>query len=290
MKKIQKGFTMAEILITLAIIGVVAAIALPAVTSLMPDKNKIMYLKAYDSLASTVKDLAYNTTYFSPVFSLDNYTTFDISKTTLANYSDVEFENDSNYDLDVTIKDSGNEANDKLCLALSKTFNILGEEACSETEFPDKPSFTTQNGMKWWITTPWSVIRYSENLSCPADMVAKMELEEGATCSSTEVLYYSLVYVDIDPAKNSTNCIVTDEACEKRVPDRFLFKVFAGGNVYPADSFGKEYLKNRMSTKKQKIEIENPKVEDTVQANDQSWMRTQIYNHEGAQYIVSYDD
>ncbi len=257
MKKRQKGFTMAEILITLAIIGVVAAIALPAVTSLMPDKNKIMYLKAYDSLVSTIKSLAYNKSIFPPVINTGSSNIRDISKATLANYSNVTI---GDIDIEVTISDSNNVTNDKLCKVLANTFNILGSESCSQTEFPDSPSFTTQNGMKWWITTPMA-------------RISGRSYSDGKR--STVVEYYSFVYVDVDPAMNSTNCFVTDAACEGRVPDRFKFIVLAGGEVYPADSFGKEYLKNRMSTKKVKIDIANP-VEDDI---TQGLITTEVYTY-----------
>ena len=38
------GYTLAEALIALAIVGVVAAIALPMANKFMPDGNKILYL------------------------------------------------------------------------------------------------------------------------------------------------------------------------------------------------------------------------------------------------------
>lgn len=46
----KKGFTLAELLIVLGITGIVAAVLLPAINNIMPDKTKIMYLKAYDEL------------------------------------------------------------------------------------------------------------------------------------------------------------------------------------------------------------------------------------------------
>ena len=37
----KTGFTLAELLITLVVIGIISAITLPAINKLMPDKNKI---------------------------------------------------------------------------------------------------------------------------------------------------------------------------------------------------------------------------------------------------------
>ena len=52
----KTGFTLAELLITLGIIGVIVAILVPAVNNAMPDENKAMYLKTYDTLSDTIKN------------------------------------------------------------------------------------------------------------------------------------------------------------------------------------------------------------------------------------------
>ena len=53
----KKGFTLAEVLIALAIIGVTAAITAPMLSSLMPDKHKAMVLKYYKTITDINKDL-----------------------------------------------------------------------------------------------------------------------------------------------------------------------------------------------------------------------------------------
>ena len=40
---LKKGFTLQELLISMAIIGIVAAVAAPGLIGLMPDKKKSMY-------------------------------------------------------------------------------------------------------------------------------------------------------------------------------------------------------------------------------------------------------
>ena len=54
---IKKGFTLQELLISLAIVGIVAAIAAPAITALMPDKKKAMYMKAYNTLTNVTNEI-----------------------------------------------------------------------------------------------------------------------------------------------------------------------------------------------------------------------------------------
>lgn len=45
------GFTLMEIIVTIGIIGVVAAITAPTINNIMPDKNKIKVMKAYKTLS-----------------------------------------------------------------------------------------------------------------------------------------------------------------------------------------------------------------------------------------------
>lgn len=43
----RKGFTLAEVIVALGIVGVIAAITSPMLASLVPDKDKLMVLKTY---------------------------------------------------------------------------------------------------------------------------------------------------------------------------------------------------------------------------------------------------
>lgn len=55
MKKL--GFTLSEVIITLGIIGIVAAITAPMIDGIMPDKNKAMVLKVYKTVSDINKEL-----------------------------------------------------------------------------------------------------------------------------------------------------------------------------------------------------------------------------------------
>lgn len=54
---IKKGFTLQEAMITLAIIGIVAAIAIPRLAKITPDQNHTRYLKAYSLLTDLTNEM-----------------------------------------------------------------------------------------------------------------------------------------------------------------------------------------------------------------------------------------
>lgn len=55
--KNKKGFTLSEVMVAIGVLGVLAAMLVPAIMNNAPDSNKIMFKKAYFSLESTVNDL-----------------------------------------------------------------------------------------------------------------------------------------------------------------------------------------------------------------------------------------
>ncbi len=53
----KKGFTLQEALITVGIIGIIAAITVPALTKILPNPYQTKYLKAYAALTSLTKEM-----------------------------------------------------------------------------------------------------------------------------------------------------------------------------------------------------------------------------------------
>ena len=56
----KHGFTLAELLITLGIIGVAAALMAPAVSSFMPDKNKMIVMKVHNRILAATESMLEN--------------------------------------------------------------------------------------------------------------------------------------------------------------------------------------------------------------------------------------
>lgn len=53
----KKGFTLQELLVTMAIIGIIAAATAPMIANIMPNENKMKHLKAYKTLATAADEI-----------------------------------------------------------------------------------------------------------------------------------------------------------------------------------------------------------------------------------------
>lgn len=60
----RKGFTLSEVLITLTIVGIGAAILTPVIINITPDANKIAFKKAYSTIEQTVSTLINDEDYY----------------------------------------------------------------------------------------------------------------------------------------------------------------------------------------------------------------------------------
>ncbi|MCQ2754643.1 MAG: type II secretion system GspH family protein [bacterium] len=60
----KKAFTLSEVLIALTVIGVVAAIVAPSLSNLIPNKDKVTFLKIYDSISTAASDIIENPAYY----------------------------------------------------------------------------------------------------------------------------------------------------------------------------------------------------------------------------------
>lgn len=123
--KAKYGFTMAEMMVALAVMSVIATLLIPAIMQVKPDKSKVLFKKAYYLTERIVAELIND----EDAYPLeDDKLGFDVTKK-------------------VTINGETYEDNDKFCkLFASKLNTVESEPDCTAGA---KPSFTTSDGISW---------------------------------------------------------------------------------------------------------------------------------------------
>lgn len=212
----KRGFTLSEIIITLGIIGVVAAITTPMLTGLMPDKNKVQVLKVHKTISDITKDLLKNP-YFYHDYIEEVPSTFDIKRIGLGAafdfYGDVYA--GLKGDLDLTKYKEKYHGLQKYCYLLSEQME-LEEEV---TENNQKYFFKTIDGVSW---------------ACEYDL--KSEIVD-------DYRYITPTYfitVDLNGEEQGLGISYPDS----KKPDQFKFLVDTYGNVTGNDPLTKAYLEN----------------------------------------------
>lgn len=228
MKK-RNGFTVAELIIVLGIVGCITALMIPTATKVKPDNNKVRYLKAYDAILSAIHDMARSSRIYPYTY---DFVSEGISYT--ADLSSIPLYN--------TEKNTSTKYNYKgeskfcriLALELDAVSNGCGEMLLTDNNISwNNPSFVTSNGISW-IVGP----------------VVKTQIPPVKNSGNKFVgQFENVIYIKLEPDGNE--CIYSDECKNSNV---FKFAVTADGAVYPADSKGAYYVKTRtMLIKKNEV-------------------------------------
>ncbi len=115
----KKAFTLSEALVTLAIIGVLAAILIPVIDNVRPDKDRITYKKALYSMQSAISNAMDSAVY------------------TMA-------ANSAAYWKDDLIPDYA------FCEAVAEALNTAGRVDCTSPSSYANPNFITTDGIRFW--------------------------------------------------------------------------------------------------------------------------------------------
>lgn len=210
----KKGFTLAELLITIAIVGVVAALATPTIVKLKPDETKGLYLKAHNILANTTVDIVSDTSlYMTEYNTSEQAVCTGLGCNKMPDYIDNEDASEL-----INTDASGTKFGSLLALRLDVDKDDVETADNSVT-------FTTTDGIEWKITS-------KEGSVAPNGLNLKTEENE--------------VVIDINGEDKGKNCEYSS-TCKN--PDKFKFKVDNNGNVTPQDALGKAYLKNSTNMK-----------------------------------------
>lgn len=228
----KKAFTLAETLITMGIIGIVAALTLPAINQMRPDETKIKYLKAFDALQESVIEIASNKLEY-PTHEEDitgNVTRVYDSPTHRAPLLHISHSNNGSLSSTPPNGPAGTNWNNnsKLCHLIAWTMNGNNDSCSPDRLQVDPPNnnqlgnvaFTTPNGIAWYMR------------------VSRINLSN----QQEQAEFAENVMIDVNGA-DRPNCLYNAVNC--RYPDRFWFMITADGKVTPADPMGKAYIQTR---------------------------------------------
>lgn len=236
----KKGFTLSETLITIFVIGVIAAIIIPALTKSMPSNNKVMFKKAYSTLGQTINNLSNDSVHYPSNMTAVNDDNETVSRG--FNYTCKTLSADG-----YTCASYYSTPSNKFAYLFADQVNIADSVSGSAGE-TGTWSFTTSDGVVWTI---WISVADSTNGSA-ASGVAQTTNTYQFPMSST--LYTTKVMVDINGAK-APNCTADTtgntygfnylNTCSD--PDRFIFGIRYDGKIQvsgsgSSDAIAKTYL------------------------------------------------
>ena len=208
------GFTLAETLVTMAIVGVLAAILIPTMISAKPNQEMVMLKKAYETTSRVINELINDDELYE--------------NEELGFYDDCEVQyHGNNYGRN---KDSCNKtlpetaatsepAAQKFCGLFSARMNLSGTATCTQGS---RGTFITSDGMQWQMPATIS--------------------------SSNAVADNSIITVTVTPnRKNEQSCADGADGCDN--PNIFDIKFDKYGRITVDGEAARLYLSSNKTTK-----------------------------------------
>ena len=214
----KKGFTLAEVLVALGLVGIIAAITAPMLGSMMPNEHKAKALKYYKTVQDINQELLSNPFYYY------DYKDGNVTKLGLASYGTA----DKFPGLKEEVGDDYNNylGNKKYCYLLANKMEVDGDIQ----NYTSNIEFETIDGVSITCSPGKSVLNHS--------------LKEQP---------YTLTF-DIN-GDNAPNNIGTKN---QKKPDRFVFHIDTYGKVTAdsKDKLTQQYLKNPHKLNDKKADYE----------------------------------
>ena len=217
----KKAFTLAEAVMTLGIVGLVASLMIPLVNKFKPDINKVVYLKNYDAL-TTALDYIVN--------SKTIYPNYNPNETRTA-YKNIVYKNYPLYN-SIAVNEDGislTSGANKFCQIIAEALGSgTVPQSCDKNIEGNSASFTTRSGV---------------------DYIVHTEIKDP---SNAKGYFKANILIDIDGLSKGNNQTYDTNSKD---PDRFEFVVYSGGQVYALDKKGLNYLTQRSTYRKTNEDI-----------------------------------
>ena len=214
MKKV--GFTLAELLVALGVISVLAAITAPMINSIIPDKNKAIVLKVYKTVSNINANLLGDKTLY--IMNDDDPPCVGIECTELP--GNPRYQDEARYT-----------GTAKYCYLLADNLNITDEPVVvparnAQGRFTSTITFDTTDGLHWTV-------------GCAS--VRTNERTEPNRCNI-------LIRTD-----DEAECVYGD--CNNSKYNAFAFNVLSNGRLTGEDSLTRAYLMNPTKLNDKKADL-----------------------------------
>ena len=209
----RKGFTLTEMMIALAILGILTALVLPMINGNAPSRNRMMMKKAYYTIEDIVRSLINDEGYYSELGS---------DGSTYVGFDNLE---------------NGAQCSGNSCSGLHKFPALFSEQlnVDGDVSYGGAGStiayFTTSDGMQWTVS--------SELMSTPPAEITDIEPGNNQVVQT--------IVVDVNGNKKP-NCIEGEGSCVNRSSkgvDQFKVYVSKSGKVIPA--YGQSWFEDAIS-------------------------------------------
>lgn len=213
----RKAFTLAEVMITLAVLGVLASIILPAVSKIRPNKSKAMFKKAYYVAERMVYELVNDQDLYP-----SNGTHVGFDNTATVSYLGIDYPTNN----------TGSSANAgegaKFCQLFARKLNTASDDIYCDADHAvptgegtfKTASFVTSDGIHWYM--PYSDFKSEQD-----------------------------IYVDVNGSKlPNCRCSAANDpsTCyDCPLPDIFQIKVKPDGKMWVNSAVEKAYLRSNDS-------------------------------------------
>lgn len=232
----KRAFTLAEVMLTVVILSVIAIVVMPVITASRPSNEKVLLKKAYNTTEQVISELAGNDRFYPSDITLK-----DVNPTTFANNNSPSGflnyrypANDSmlEYTIQESFAGSGtakgcncystnhNKLSMLFCCSL-KTVNKQGGTVCTTTSNSTTCDFDTTDGITWHTV---DVSQTSTNLERPIFTIT----------------------VDVDNRWGGRHKGITAAGYKKT---RFIFEVYYDGKL-KVDSSAQDILADSLSNKR----------------------------------------
>jgi len=178
------AFTLAEVLITIGLLGVIAMLLIPTLMNIPPSKNKIMFKKVYYSLNEALNEM------------VNSDVNYPAEETITLAIDGNEYQRDFNYTTGTT-----NGASNKFCYFLTQIYATINTVKCPTTsDGPAYGTFTTIDGVYMSVFNPVADTANASITSATQANTAAYEFPIDSNLYTTKIL----VDVNNDKLPNCT--------------------------------------------------------------------------------------